>query len=219
MEDVFVDLEHNKPSSTAFWFLWDLYEPTLSNGWFVQAVYDGCVGPRALAPHLGVCEKPSKSDRDPVYVTDQAIVDCDIMCCYLADGEHSIRPIGRVRHGSYGLLGRSAVDVHCSGRTPQDFAVLNNRWATSATGSEALFTITMKNPYEERIFLMEGERVQLYSRICRMMTTLERLGKLRMEIEGSENPGSFLNTGTFLREIMTGTQILTHRPLYDRDLT
>jgi hypothetical protein len=51
------------------------------------------------------------------------------------------------------------------------------------------------------------------------MTTLERLGKLRMEIEGSENPGSFLNPGTFLREIMTGTQILTLRELYDRDLT
>jgi hypothetical protein len=218
MEDMFVDLEHLKPTSGPFWLLWELYKPILSNSWFMQAIYDGCISLETLPLHLEIPALPSQSDQDPVSVVQHYVVDSDLMCCYQTDCRSANRPIGILKHGSYGLLDRSSVDIHCSGRTVRDFAVLNDRWATSATGSESQFTISQKNQYEERLFSMEDERVQLDVRICRMRTTLDRLRALKETLETCEDPMNYFNQETFPNGVLTSTQILTLRELYDADL-
>jgi hypothetical protein len=217
MEDVFVDLEATKPTSGPFWLLWDLYKPILPNSLFMQAIYDGCVGIETIPPHLYLPSRPSLSDADPVLVVQNSVVDSDLMCCYQADCRGANRPIGIRHRGSYGLLNRGAVDVCCSGRTVQDFAVLNDRWATNATGSEAQFTAAEKNQYEERLFSMEDERVQLDVKICRMRGTLVKLNGLLERLRDGD-PTLSLDRSTFPRGVLSGTQILTLRELYGSEL-
>jgi hypothetical protein len=132
MQDMCVDLEHIEPSSSAFWFLWDLYKSILSNSWFV--------------------------------------------------------------FGRRPLLRKDPAGFRCF-----------ERWLDHEYhGSESQFSISIKNQYEEGIFLMEDERVQLDARICRMRTTLGKRAEVKKHVEASEDPPNFLNRETFPRGILTG---------------
>lgn len=217
MEDVFVDLEHIKPTSGPFWLLWELYQPILPNSTFMQAIYDGCVQQECIAPHLNPNLTPSESDKDPTSVVPETIIDSDLVCCYPADCRPANRPLGTRRHGSYGLLDRGVIDVHCSGRRINDFAVLNDRWATSATGSEAQFQASQKNQFEDRIFQMEDERIMLDVRISRMRSTLGRLTHMKETIDGISLDPVMIDRDTFPKSNLTQLDWLTLRELYAKD--
>ncbi|OHT17021.1 hypothetical protein TRFO_12717 [Tritrichomonas foetus] len=212
IDDVFVVLEHIKDNTSGpFWLLWELYEPILPNSSFMQAIYDGCIGQETIPINYEMPSKPSDSDKDPTSAVPDKIIDSDLVCCYSSDCRNPSRPLGLLKHGSYGLLDRKIVNIHCSGRTPRDFAVLNDRWATAASGSEGQFQPAQKNQYEERLFLMEDERVFLDVKICRLKKGLERLQKLKLDIEKGEVK---LNPDTFPRGILNSLDVLSLRELY-----
>lgn len=216
LEDAIVDLEHIKNTSGPFWLLWELYEPVLNSSWFMQMLFDGCIGMEVVPRHLVLPDRPSEADRDRSRVTPTSMVDSDLVCCYQTDCRQDNRPLGDRKHGSYGLLNRKVCHVNCSGRTVRDWCVLNDRWAASASGSEAQFHASQKNQYEERLFEMEDERVQFDVRICRMRSLLSKLERSHQSItEGGEIP---FNRESFPRGFLSDTDILTLRELYDQRL-
>lgn len=214
MEDAFVDLEAIKNTSGPFWLLWELFEPVLGNGLFMKMIFDGCIGMEMVPLHLKVATTPSQSDADPASVCATSMVDSDLVCCYQTDCRQDNRPLGLLKHGSYGLLDRRIVDVACSGRTVRDWAVLNDRWATNATGSEAQFQASEKNQYEEKLFMMEDERVQLDVKICRMKTLMAKLDRARKRLAKGKMPKDF-DAATFPRGFLSSVDILTLKELYD----
>ena len=217
MEDAFVDLECIKNTSGPFWLLWELYEPVLGNGLFMQMIFDGCIGLEMMPLHLKMPAVPSESDADLARVCATSMVDSDLVCCYQTDCRQDNRPLGLLKHGSYGLLDRRIVDVACSGRTVRDWAVLNDRWATNATGSEAQFHASEKNQYEEKLFMMEDERVQLDVKICRMKTLMAKLDRGRKRLAKGKLPKGF-DVATFPRGFLSQVDMLTLKELYDNSV-
>lgn len=213
LDDVFVQLENINPNSSGpFWLLWELYKPILVNCSFMQGIYDGCIAESTIPIGLEAPLTPSQSDQDPASAIPETIFDSDLFCCHLSDCRNLPRPLGIIKHGSYGLLKRKDVNVRCSGRTLLDFSVLNDRWTTSASGSEGQFQPSLKNQYEERLFNMENERITLDVRICRLNNTLNKLRRLLDEIR--HNRLQF-DPNTFPRGVFNSLDILTMRELYD----
>ncbi|KAH0794719.1 paired amphipathic helix containing protein [Histomonas meleagridis] len=216
LEDLFVDIENiNNTTSGPFWLLWDLYHPILPSCWFIQAIYDGTVENDAIPDHLKLETDPLKSDKDPVSLTHNTIIDSDLVCCYTSDCRFTPLPIGLLRHGSYGLLGRSKVNAQCSGRKLLDYSVTNDRWATAASGSERCFNPSPKNQFEEKLFIMEDERITTDVRISRMKSTNLRIKKL---IE-SVLHNNFFDPETFPKGVLTSLDVLTLKELYGKDLS
>jgi hypothetical protein len=81
----------------------------------MQAIYDGRVGLDTLPAQVKIIELPWQSDRDPISVVQQSVGDSDMMRCYQGNCRASNRPIGILKHGSYGLLDRPSVDVRSLG--------------------------------------------------------------------------------------------------------
>lgn len=213
MDDVFVLLEHiNEQTSGPFWLLWDLYKPILPSCSFIQAIYDGFIDRSTIPIALEMPLTPSQSDKDPTSGVPYTIFDSDIFCCYYSDCRPTTRPLGLLRHYSYGLLERKDVNVFCSGRTPLDFSVLNDRWATNASGSEGQFQPAQKNQYENKLFDMEDERITLDVRICRLNNTVSKLTKL---LDNIKNHSVVLCPETFPHGILNSLDILSLRELYD----
>ena len=212
LEDLIVTVEHiREDTSGPFWLLWDLYKPILPNSLFMQAIYDGCVEQEMVPVSYVMPTTPSETDNDPAAAVPDTIIDSDLVCYYTSDCRNINRELGVLRHGSYGLIKRKEVNVRCSGRKPRDFAVLNDRWATAASGSEGQFQPAQKNQFEEKLFLMEDERITLDVQICRLRYSLQRFDALLDEIKSGR---VVLDNATFPRGVLSSLDILSIKELY-----
>ena len=211
--DIMCELEFYNATSGPFWLLWDVFQPISQTSDFIQLLFDGCVDTKLIPPHMKYDVTPLENDFDKSRATAENIFDSDLFCAYRSDIRNASRPIGPKRIGSYGLVVRNLVDCRLSGRKIQDFAVLNDRWASAAAGLDVIFCHVRKNQYEEKLFLNEDERVDLDVRISRYKSTLKHINDLRNKI--IENPEKIFFKISEFKYNFTALDMYTLSEIYD----
>jgi len=215
--DAFVNMESIKPTSGPIWLLWELLHPVSKTNHFLQLIFDGCVNYSLLPINIEMSILPSQYDQNPSSVTPAKMMDADLFCSYKGDCRYTERPIGRIKKGSYGLLERKNSRCRCSGRTLMDYAVINDRWTASASGSEGSFSAAPKTLYEERVFQNEDERIEVDVRITRMKNTFSRIQSLIIAIsvpDSKEAKSIKIDENTFPNSCLTQLDVLTLTELY-----